>query len=341
MVIAEADKKSEQNAVPAESYKMLDADRDLVLSAASSLDVPVNIRNKLYAALNRALKKPWVSPNILARWSEDQTSSTAKFNFLKEWCKDTTFNAVTIEEKHTKKSEDFRQMTIGWLTKLDLELKYKVATNPAGRAYVDKLMKGQSKPHPFFPRDKEMRLYKHLSDFTEGRIDSNVHEKGFSVKGEMEGNADIVTSLAGQFGSSMLSDADNAGFQPAVDETKPKGKGKAKAKAAPSSPGPEGKVDKKPKDGPKAIKLALLLNKVNGKEIEMNMLRNQLGTVKPNMKNILDSHLQQLEDIKSKLEPAALAGDEDVDLSNEVVVFLGGKEMKSDIQLAAKSVKGG
>ena len=185
-----------------------------------------------------------------------------------------------------------------------------------------------------------MRLHKHLSDFAEGRKDSNVHEKGISVKGELEGSADNVTSLDGQFVSSMLSDADNAGFQPAANDAKPKGKVEAKAKDAPSSPGSEAKADKKPKEAPKAIKLALLLNWVNGKEIEMNMLRNQLATVKPNMKNMLDSHLQQLEDIKSKLEPAALAGEEDADMSKEVVLFLGGKKMKSDIQLAAKSAKG-
>ena len=60
MLQLKADKKLEQNAVPADSYKTLDADRDLVLSAASSLDVPVNIRNKLYAALKEVLKQPEV-----------------------------------------------------------------------------------------------------------------------------------------------------------------------------------------------------------------------------------------------------------------------------------------
>ena len=95
---------------------MTSEDYALVMSATSSLDVPVKVRNKLYAALARALAKPNVSDKVLARWSEDQEASASKFQFLKEWCKDTNFGEITITETHIRKSEAVKELTIWAIT---------------------------------------------------------------------------------------------------------------------------------------------------------------------------------------------------------------------------------
>ena len=336
-----------QQAAPAflleQQYKITDSDRDAVLNAASSLDVPVNVRNKLYAALNRSLQKPWVPSGALARWAEDQQNASSKFNFLREWCKDTCFGSVVVEEKHTKTSEEFKKMSIGWATKLDLELKYNSSTNETGKAYVEKLLKGQWRPHPFFPKDKEMRLYKHLQNLSEGRQDSEIHQKGYSILGEMEAKPETASALETTFGPKMLDAKDFVGFAKA-NAPEPKAKGKAKSKveaSSPMEPASEKTAKGAKNAAPKTVKLAALLNKLNGKEMEMNVLRTKLSTVKPNMKSILDQHLEKAEELKGNLEPAVLAGEEDAELAEEVQAFMNGKELKADVALATKTVKAG
>lgn len=327
---------SVDTAIVESQYKLNDSDRDLVLSAVSSLDVPVNVRNKLYVALNRSLQKAWVPPEVLARWADDQENSVSKFAFLKEWCNDTTFAAMKIEERHIKKTEEFRHMKIGWSTKLDLELKYKADTNVGGKAYVEKLLKGPSKPHPFFPRDKTMRLYKHLAEIGEGRMDTHVHEKMSSIKGDVDGNADVAKVLENFAGKSVVNQADFQVFddKPVADKPAKPAKKIKEAEAVPAEPAVK-------KEAAKVPKLSALLNKINAKEMEMNTLRNQLGNIKPNLKNMLDTHLQMLEDFKIKLEPAVLAGEEDVKLATEANLLLTDKSLKSDVALAAKTVKAG
>ncbi len=322
--------------IESQLYKLSDSDRDLVLNAASSLDVPVNIRNKLYAALNRSLQKTWIPPEVLARWADDQENSVSKFVFLKEWCKDTSFASMHIEERHIKKTEEFRHMKVEWSTKLDLDLKYRSDTNASGQQYVEKILRGPSRPHPFFPRDKTMRLFKHLAELGEGRIDTNAHERMSIIKGEVEGSADVAKALEHSAGKSVVDQADFGFFddKPAAAD-KPAKKGNGAAKSEPAEPAGV------KKDLAKVPKLSALLNKINAKEVEMNTLRNQLSNVKPNLKNMLDTHLQVLEDFKIKLEPAVLAGEENVELANEANLLLTNKSLKSDVAMAAKTVKAG
>lgn len=45
---------------------------EMVLAASEAGMLPVPLRNKLYASLNRALDRPGVPAAVLARWSADQ-----------------------------------------------------------------------------------------------------------------------------------------------------------------------------------------------------------------------------------------------------------------------------
>ena len=57
-------------AVPAAFYQMSIDDKQVVLGAQSSLDVPAKVRNKLYAAIGRALGKPSVNQHMVAEWKK-------------------------------------------------------------------------------------------------------------------------------------------------------------------------------------------------------------------------------------------------------------------------------
>lgn len=317
----------------AEAYKISDADRDAVLTAASSLDVPISVRNKLYAALGRSLQKSWVPAAVLARWTEDSENAGTKFAFLREWVQNTKFAHVQIKEQHIQRSEQFKAIIFGWSTKMDLDIKYQSATNPAGASYVSKLIaKAQTKAHPFFPKDKSMRLYKVLAEVSEGKRESNNKEKSYALEGSMEENDDAFKALEGAMQTNVpeVLEAGDAG-----DDGKKKSKEKAKAKAETATVSAVEPAKKKAV----ALKLAACLNKLNAKEVEMSTMRTRLALTKPGMKQILDVHLGKLEVLKGRLEPLVLNGEEDVDLAGEAAAFLQDKDMKTDVRLASQQLK--
>ena len=323
-------------------YQIGAADRDMVLAAATTLDVPVSVRNKLYSALSRSLAKPWVPAAVLAKWSEDQENSAAKFRFLQSWCRNTRFQEVRVEQRHIQKSEDYKNVTFGWMSKLELDLKYQSSSNAEGAALVAKLIKGPCKPHPFFPKDRNMRLYKHVVEITEGRRQQNITEKGCTTKGFMEDNADALQALEAGLSKGALKDEDfdtlNQLPQPVDDKaSKKKLAGKKEADTSKSA-----ELDSKPdkaRKAPAVLKLTACLNKLNSKEVEMTSLRTRLQVAKPNMMHLLDTHLEKLEVLKGKVEPLALGGEECDELSAETALFLQDKTMKNDVGMAAKQLK--
>ena len=121
----------------------------------------------------------------------------------------------------------------------------------------------------------------------------------------------------------------------AGDDSKKKSKGKAKAKAEAA---PVAAVEGA-KQKASAPKLAVCLNKLNAKEVEMSTMRTRLASTKPGMKQILDVHLGKLEVLKGKLEPLVLNGEEDVDLAAEATAFLHDKDLKNDVRLASQQLK--
>ena len=70
-----------------------------------------------------------------------------------------------MQERHVKQSTEFKSAVFGWFSRLELDLKYQTATSAAGAAFVNKIIsKAETKPHPMFPKDKSMKLYRVLSD---------------------------------------------------------------------------------------------------------------------------------------------------------------------------------
>jgi uncharacterized protein YjbK len=72
-------------------------------------------------------------------------------------------------KRNTDEAWRFDETNYESVTKLDLELRYKAHKYDSGRARVDLLLKdAKSKPHPDYPSNAEMRLYRVLKDMTDG-----------------------------------------------------------------------------------------------------------------------------------------------------------------------------
>ena len=86
-------------------YKMDPALVDQVLKATDSSAVSVKDRNKLYAALGRAVNRDGCPPEVLAKYTKDRQDPTKMFLLLKEWVADPSFGKITIHEEHTRTVE--------------------------------------------------------------------------------------------------------------------------------------------------------------------------------------------------------------------------------------------
>ena len=92
---------------------------------------------------------------MVARYVDEKGSQAASFNMLKEFVADTSCVTMTFDEKHVLSSERYMDKQYERLTQLDLELMYHAATNPAGKARVEFIMRNsKSFPHPDFPKIK-------------------------------------------------------------------------------------------------------------------------------------------------------------------------------------------
>ena len=183
LVTVEGKASGAKNPIGVAGYKIDDETQSLVLAAECSTDVPIKVRNRLYAAMGRVFdaaangRNPLnIQPSVVARYVDEKGSQAASFKMLKEFVADTSCATMTFDEKHVLSSERYMDKQYERLTQLDLEIRYDAATNPAGKAHVEFLMKNsKSFPHPDFPKNKSMRQYKVLKHLTEGTSASQKH----------------------------------------------------------------------------------------------------------------------------------------------------------------------
>ncbi len=70
-------------------YRLTAEERSIILSAASSKDVPIKMQNKVYVAMNRFLQSKHVTQPIAATWAAAESKGhQGKFEFLQEWARD-------------------------------------------------------------------------------------------------------------------------------------------------------------------------------------------------------------------------------------------------------------
>ena len=113
---------SDESACMMSFYQLDAADRAAIIGARSSKEVPVKLRNKLYAALNRFLGKPSVvSKKVADQWAAAEAKGNrGKFEFLKQWAMDTKGGQIRLEDEYTKGTEDLDLDEYSWLTECDL-----------------------------------------------------------------------------------------------------------------------------------------------------------------------------------------------------------------------------
>ena len=162
LVTVEGKASGAKNPIGVAGYKIDEETKSLVLAAECSTDVPIKVRNRLYAAMGRVFdaaangRNPLnIQPAVVARYVDEKGSQAASFKMLKEFVADTSCATMTFDEKHVLSSERYMDKQYERLTQLDLEIRYDAATNPAGKAHVEFLMKNsKSFPHPDFPKIK-------------------------------------------------------------------------------------------------------------------------------------------------------------------------------------------
>jgi hypothetical protein len=247
------------DAFPAKSYVVAEDVRQKVLTAVDASGVPVAERNKLYAALNRAMKQSGVPPAIVEKWE----STKNKFDMLKEWVSNNcSFPMdVVFGEERQAGSETYNDQQFGWFSEMDLMIKFHGWEYPDGAAHVKKLISAAkaSKRHPDFPKDKDMKLYKILNAMVTGTRDTVGTNKFITSKIQCEQKSEVEMAmnkvkleakrLQGDVSSDGSSDDDDDNGKKRKRKQSSQGKPKAKAKASTDAPTTTGTKGKKKTDG--------------------------------------------------------------------------------------------
>ena len=132
-------------------YNLSAEDRTAVLTAADSAGVPIKLRNKLYAALDRLVKQgpKKISADFIAKWQRaEMEGNESKFVFLQTWAQDTSGAAIVMSERFSKSATETDEVSWTWVTKFDLYALKDAYSHPMQMTFCDKLLAAaKSRPH--------------------------------------------------------------------------------------------------------------------------------------------------------------------------------------------------
>lgn len=265
--------------------------KDRVLKALEASDVDVKIRNKLYAAMGRALDQPWIPGAVLARWAEDSKDRKRKFAFLQEWVQDTAFGKVVVEERHVVLASTYEEQQYGWFTKMDLMVKFQGFQHEEGRAYVEKVISGaRTRPHPQWPKDPEMKLYRVLHSLVVGQRSESKREKGYAMESEVETKEGAEAVMAALKREEKLmgkrAQSDDEGSEAGRGKKRPK---KATAEKDKDQELNQLKVAKKPKAAAKKATAKKQQTEAESMCVQLNSKLLQVKTMLAKAKRLPDS----------------------------------------------------
>jgi hypothetical protein len=182
-------------------YTLKPEERSVILTATSSKEVPVALRNKMYSALKRCLDGGKMSEVVAEEWqTAENKGHVGKFEFMQKWAGDTSGGTITLKHQVVQGTKDYGGHEFVWLTKMDLYLEKKALENAEMKAYCDKLMafsKSKKHPDPKHKNDPEMKLYKVLGFLKEGKNDSTSRKNCMDLDIEAESGAH--KAILGQF----------------------------------------------------------------------------------------------------------------------------------------------
>ena len=204
--------------------------KELIAKALGPGDIPVKLRNKLYAAMDRMMKaaeagRKEISGAVLARFAEDKKDKNKMFFFLQEWCNDTSCGSLRVTEEHVHKSYKYSESAYMWITPPELKLRFKAYKYPEMMVYCEKLLAGsKSKKHPIHPKDNELALHRILKDIIEVGGTGDSHELKASLDADVnssEGGRAILGGL--QKRRNMVASCKGVAEASDDEERKPKG----------------------------------------------------------------------------------------------------------------------
>jgi hypothetical protein len=185
-------------------YQMKPDERATILSATTSKDVPVGLRNKLYSALKRCLIAGKMSDDVADEWlATEAKGQMSKFDFLQKWAGDTSGGTIVLGLRVEQLAEDYDDTEYVWMTKMDLYLAKKALESADMKAYCDKLIAAaKSKKHtdPKHRNDTEMKLYKVLGFHKEGHREANKRKSSMNL--DVEAEASAHKAILSQFSAS-------------------------------------------------------------------------------------------------------------------------------------------
>ena len=185
-------------------YTLKPEERAQILTATSSKEVPVHLRNKMYSALKRCLDAGKMSDVVADEWAAAECKGhTGKFEFMQKWAGDTSGGTITLRHQVEQKTKEYEGHEFVWMNKMDLYLEKKAYENAEMKAYCDKLMassKSKKHPDPKHKNDPEMKLYKVLGFLKEGKGEATKRKNIMDL--EIEAEADAHKSILNQFAAS-------------------------------------------------------------------------------------------------------------------------------------------
>ena len=185
-------------------YKLTAAERSTLLSARTSKDVDLKLRNKIYVAMNRFLKSEKVTKAAIDNWAAASAKGdTGKFEFLQKWARDTSGGKISLHENHQQSTEDSENTTWVWTTKWDLYNAKKAFKNPEMRLYCDKILSSaKTKKHadPKFKNDTDMKLYRVLGEVLDQQTISTKRTSTMKLSADVD--KDAHASVLDQFSTS-------------------------------------------------------------------------------------------------------------------------------------------
>ena len=197
-------------------YELSAEDRAAILTSKKSSDVPVAIRNRVYAAIGRFVQKPTIDKETVKKWElASEGGQTGKFEFLQQFAKDTSGSSISMSEVHTKSAMEYDDTKFEWLTKWDLLAKKNAYLDPMLMRYCEKLLSAakQRRHHdPKHKSDPDMMLYRVLRSSTEGSLNEKTRSTSLKIEADVDPDAaSEVISLFANEGAKKNEDEPGSG----------------------------------------------------------------------------------------------------------------------------------
>jgi hypothetical protein len=171
------------------SWGLTDEEKKIIEEALTPANIPLPLRNKCYAAINRAVSGSKFDAKELVLWNAD-TSQQGKFSYLKRWAEDPSRGKLQVVSSATTTESQYENVQFGWFTKFDVYAAKAAYHSQEAKEYCDALLKGASKSRPHlekqYRKDKRFTQYWLLKSAIEGSSKATDKAEGYTHKEEVE-----------------------------------------------------------------------------------------------------------------------------------------------------------